>query len=88
MRPWSLFQSLGQGLESEFGVRVLGQSLGPLSGVWVRVCAPNLGQSVESEFRVKGLSSKSEFGSDFGVKVWSLGQSLRPEFGVWVRITG
>ena len=45
MRPWSLFQSLGQGLESEFGVRVLGQSLGPFvrglgqslrPGIWAK----------------------------------------------------
>ena len=51
-----------------------------MSGVWVRVSGPNLGQSLESEFKVKGLSLK------FGARVRSLGQSLGPEPGVWVRV--
>ena len=57
-----------------------------MSGVWVRVCGPNLGQSLESEFKVKGLSLESEFASEFGwvkvwVRVWSQSLESRLESG-------
>ena len=41
----------------------------------MKVCGPNLAQ----------MSLESEFGTEFGTRVWSLGQSLRPESEVWVR---
>ena len=62
----------------------MGQSLGPQSGVWVRVWVIVLGQSLGPQSGVQSLGSGfgpgfgSEFraASKFGVKVCSLGQSL------------
>ena len=62
-------------LESEFGTELgtrvwsLGQSLGPASGVWVRVSR-------------QSLESGQSLGQSLGPEVWSLGQRLGPESGL------
>ena len=86
-----MFQSLGQSLGSEFGVRVSGLSLEFASklklksefGARVWSLGPSLGPKSGVRVRVwvrvwgQSLESGSEFGSEFGGRVWSLELEVR-----------